>query len=66
MAILYAVFFDDASEPEFRRETFEEAEADAYATVAGNESVEFFVIAAEDTDSPDGPRRDVFDSRTSK
>ena len=24
------------------------------------------VIAAEDTDASDGPRRDVFDSRTSK
>jgi hypothetical protein len=66
MAILYAVYFDDASEPEFRRESLEEAVADGYATVAGNESVEFFVIAAEDTDSSDDPRRDVFDSRSSK
>jgi hypothetical protein len=63
MAILYAVSFDDASEPEFRRETLEEAEADGYATVAGNENVEFFVIAAEDTDDASGTKRDVFDSR---
>jgi len=63
MAILYAVYFDDASEPDFRRETLEEAEADGYATVAGNENVEFFVIAAEDTGDASETRRDVFDSR---
>lgn len=64
MAILYAVLFDGAPEPEFRRETLEEAEADGYATVAGNEDVEYFVIVEEDTDAGAGRPREVFDSRS--
>jgi len=57
MATLYAVLFDGALEPEFRRETLEEAEADGYATVAGNEDVEYFVIVEEDTEAaPRGVR----------
>jgi hypothetical protein len=68
MAILYAVHFDDALEAEFRRESIEEAEADGYATVAGNDDVEFFVIFEEDMDSGSstGVGRTVFDSRTPK
>ena len=66
MAILYAVHFDDALEAEFRRESLEEAEADGYATVAGNEDVEFFVIFEEDTGAAPGASagRTVFDSRS--
>jgi hypothetical protein len=68
MAIVYAVYFDDAPEADLRRESLEEAEADGYATVAGNEDVEFFVIVEENTESGSstGANRKVFDSRSPK